>query len=120
LSDDLNPIERLQDWWNEKVACLVELGINAEQLIFDPGIGFGKTKRQSDFILKNLSAFSKVKSEIMIGHSRKSFQTLYSDRKADQRDLETALITGKMNMAYCQYLRVHDIEAQKIAMRVGT
>ena len=55
----------------------------------------------------------------MIAHSRKSFLSLLSSRPAAQRDLETALVTKDLNLAYVQYLRVHDIECQKIALSMG-
>ncbi len=117
LDSELNPCSQLKKWWKMKVDQLVCLGIDADQLIFDPGIGFGKTKLQSMYILNNLSEFHSVTAEVMIGHSRKSFQTFFSDRPAADRDLETALVTKDFNLAFIQYLRVHDIETQKIALR---
>ncbi|MBC7420124.1 MAG: dihydropteroate synthase [Bdellovibrio sp.] len=117
LDTDVNPCAQLMDWWQKKSTQLVQAGINREQLVFDPGIGFGKTKLQSMYILNHLEQFSAVQAEIMIGHSRKSFLTFFSDRRADQRDLETALITRDLNLAFTQYLRVHDIETQKISLR---
>lgn len=117
LEPSEHPAETLTAWWNQKKAALGAAGISQEHLIFDPGIGFGKTKEQSLFLLKNLENFSEINSPIMIGHSRKSFQSLFSDRKASDRDLETALVTRDLNLAYVQFLRVHDIETQKIALR---
>ena len=68
-------------------------------------------------VCQNLEKFSELSNSILIGHSRKSYQTLFSSRPADERDLETALVTQQLNLAYVQYLRVHDIPSQKIALR---
>lgn len=116
LPEDCNPFSTLTDWWNSKVQELGDLGISEDKLIFDMGIGFGKSRIQSMHLLQNLREFRDIKNEIMVGHSRKSFQTLFSNKPAAERDLETALITQKLNMGYSQYLRVHDIEVQKIAL----
>ena len=114
---DVSPADSLLSWWKLKKAELLAFGINQEQLIFDPGIGFGKTKQQNLFLLKNLQIFYPILEDILIGHSRKSYQCLYSDRPAESRDLETALVTADLNLAYTQYMRLHDLETQKIALR---
>lgn len=117
---EIDPLEQLCDWWKIRQSELLSLGIESDKLIFDPGIGFGKTKEQSLYILKNLGGFSKIKNDIMIGHSRKSFLTLISDRPAAQRDLETALVTQQLNQVFVQYLRVHDVDSQKAALWAGS
>lgn len=117
LSLEKSPVEQLKTWWQEKKESLLERGISEERLVFDPGIGFGTSRRQSLYVLNNLDQFADINSDIMIGHSRKSYQTEYSDRPAAERDLETSLVTQKMNMAYTQYLRIHDVQSQVIALR---
>ena len=113
-----NPCAQLTEWWQERLGELSELGIEKEKIYFDPGIGFGKTKLQNHYILTHLAELSAISNGIMLGYSRKSFLSLFSDRRAADRDLETAVITQKINLAYVQFLRVHDIEAQKIALKV--
>lgn len=120
ISEQMNPMAYLKAWWAEKRQSCLGAGLLEENLIFDPGIGFGKTKSQSLYILNNLTQFGQddlIASDILIGHSRKSYQTLFSDRAAQGRDLETALTTAKLNLAFTQYLRIHDIKSQTIALR---
>ncbi len=119
LSDIENPCRQLNKWWGERVKLLTEQGLAPEQLIFDPGIGFGKTKSQSIYILNHLDQFAEVQQDMMLGYSRKSYQTLFSNRKAGERDLETALSTFQLNLAFTQFLRVHDIETQRLALQAG-
>lgn len=117
LPEEHDPFISLNSWWADKLADLEQLGIPAERLVFDPGIGFGKTSEQAFYLLKNMQKFSPFQSEVMVGHSRKSYLSLFSDRTAPERDFETALVTQRLNQAFVQYLRVHDIESQKTAMR---
>lgn len=111
-----NPIDVLKDWWAQKKEQLIESGIQEDRLIFDPGIGFGKTSFHNLFMLKNLHQFAGLVNPILIGHSRKSYQNLFSKRPAFERDTETALVTTQLNQAYTQYLRVHDVLSQKMAL----
>lgn len=113
---DHNPCVELTKWWNKKQEELISFGISQDKIIFDVGIGFGKTKEQSMYILQNLEQLNDIKEDIMIGHSRKSFLTLLTDKPAELRDPETAVITKHLNLAFTQYLRVHDIESQKAAL----
>lgn len=112
-----NPMLQLVDWWQRHCQNLMELGLNKDQLIFDPGIGFGKTSTQCFYILQNLEQFYPIQGEILIGHSRKSFLGQLTDKLAKDRDPETALVTQDLNQAYVQYLRLHDLASQKPALR---
>lgn len=117
IAADRDPFTELTNWWNQKYEQLQIAGIATEKLIFDPGIGFGKTAAQSFYLLGSLEKFAGVKNEIMIGHSRKSFLSQLTSRPAAERDLETALVTEKLNQAHVQYLRIHDPVSQLAALR---
>lgn len=111
-----NPFHQLVKWWKIRRECLLQAGFSSERLVFDPGIGFGKTIHQNFFILSQLDELHPVQEDIMIGHSRKSFMKVLSDRQAEDRDVETAVVTSRLNLAYVQYLRVHDIKSQQAAL----
>jgi 2-amino-4-hydroxy-6-hydroxymethyldihydropteridine diphosphokinase / dihydropteroate synthase len=116
LSPNENPVVQINNWWSEKLHDLLSFGLDKNNLILDCGIGFGKTKAQNISLLKQSFELNSLGCEILIGHSRKSYQTLYSSREASKRDLETALVTNRINFANINYLRVHDALTQKIAM----
>lgn len=118
LNENKNPITQLIEWWEIHKKNLMDLGLSSNQLIFDPGIGFGKTHAQCFYILQNLEQFFPLHEDILIGHSRKSFLTLLTDKPASERDSQTAMVTQDLNQAYVQYLRVHDIGSQKTALRM--
>jgi len=106
----------LKSWWLSKLEEFQEIRIPEDKIIFDVGIGFGKSAAQSFEILENMQRFSDISNEIYIGHSRKSFLASITDAVASERDQATAQVTAKINQAYCQYLRVHNIQINKKAL----
>jgi dihydropteroate synthase len=104
-------IEQLVEWTHNILRKIIDCGFPAEQLIIDPGIGFGKTGAQCFKIVRCLQQIKdKTKAPLFIGHSRKSFLALNSEQPAYLRDLETHVLTSLI----CQnnaidYLRVHDV-----------
>ncbi len=65
--------EQIYDWALKKITNLATLGVEKEQLIFDPGIGFGKDAWQSIVVLRNIAIFRNLDLPIYVGHSKKSF-----------------------------------------------
>jgi dihydropteroate synthase len=56
----------------ERIAACVEVGIGREQLIIDPGFGFGKTLQHNLLLLKYLPDLLDLDTPLLIGLSRKS------------------------------------------------
>lgn len=111
-----SPVKILNEWWTDKVDELLQSGIALDRIIFDPGIGFGKTPLQNCYLLNNLQDLNSQGCSVLIGHSRKSFLQLFTEKPAVNRDPETALVTAGLNKAYYDYLRAHDIESNKSAL----
>lgn len=121
LKEEHIPLEQdsfdfLTQWWNLKLNDFEKHKISSQRLIFDLGIGFGKTPKQSFELLENLSRFHGIKQDVYIGHSRKSFLTLKTNAPASDRDVETAQVSQSINQAYCQFLRVHNVQTNKKAL----
>ena len=81
-----------------------------KHIIVDPGIGFGKTKFENLTILKNVEEIKSLGCEILIGHSRKSFFSLISNKEAMDRDIETLAVSDIMQNFGVDYLRIHNLE----------
>jgi len=88
----------------------LRLGVPAENIILDPGIGFGKTWRQELEIIRRLDELKQLGRPILIGSSRKSFIGLVLDLPVDQRVEGTAatIAIGIANGA--DMVRVHDVK----------
>jgi len=111
LPFDREPISYLTEWAERKIDQLQTLGIAPERIILDPGIGFNKTALQSCAILKNIRPLKIGATELLIGHSRKSFLKMVTN--AADRDLETIGISHSLLTQGVDYLRVHNVEAHQ-------
>ncbi len=65
-------IEEISQFFAEKIKMLEESGVKRENIILDPGFGFGKTIKHNVTILNNLQKFKKFHLPMLIGVSRKS------------------------------------------------
>ena len=108
---DTNPITYLSKWIDHKLNQLDKHNIDLSKIIIDPGIGFGKNSSQAWYIIKNLNRLELNGTQLLLGHSRKSFiNHLDKQDIASKRDLTTALIAGFL-VNHVDYLRLHDVVA---------
>ena len=84
-------------------------GVGEEQIIIDPGIGFGKTVEHNYSILKHLRRFSILKRPIMVGPSRKSFIGKILDLPPSERLEGTAAAVTAAILNGAHIVRVHDV-----------
>lgn len=113
-----DPVKTVFDWAEERLNSLENLGISRTQIIFDPGIGFGKTAQQSLVLLKNIEAFKKLGIRILVGHSRKSFLEAITPVPANQRDIETLATSWYLSRYQVDYLRVHNVGIHRRAFSI--
>lgn len=111
-------VQEIKEFFRERIKAAREAGI--QDIILDPGIGFGKTVEHNLQILKRLGEFKELGFPILIGTSRKSFiWKLNDDAPAEQR-LEGSLasmVIAIMNGA--AMVRVHDVKPAKKAVQVA-
>ncbi|HJD67110.1 MAG TPA: dihydropteroate synthase [Rickettsia endosymbiont of Bembidion lapponicum] len=110
LDFDKSPIISLNIWAEQEIAKLEKCGFDRKDIIFDPGIGFGKSVYQNLHILQNIQEFKKLECEILVGHSRKSYISTFYNSIAKERDLETIAISKYLAENGVNYLRVHNVE----------
>jgi dihydropteroate synthase len=97
----------------------VDLGVEFESLIVDPGIGFGKTAAQNLALLGELDVLTRLGRPILLGTSRKSTIGKVLDLPADQR-LEGTLATTALGIAAgADIVRVHDVLANVRVSRMS-
>ncbi|HAP19740.1 MAG TPA: dihydropteroate synthase [Lachnospiraceae bacterium] len=103
----------------ETLAIARTAGIEDEQIILDPGVGFGKTYEHNLIVMKHLDVFRELGYPVLLGTSRKSMIGLTLDLPADQR-VEGTLVTTVMGvMAGMSFVRVHDVEANRRAIQMA-
>jgi dihydropteroate synthase len=97
----------------------LRLGVPADQLIVDPGFGFGKTPEHNLELLRNLSLLRMLGRPILLGTSRKSTLGRVLDLPVDER-LEATLATTALGIAAgIDMVRVHDVRPNVRAARMS-
>lgn len=110
ISSELPLIGELLRWANEKIEIFTRAGIEKHRLIFDPGIGFGKTPQQNLTLLREIRSFQALGLEVLVGHSRKSFLSQWVEKPAQERDVETLALSQHLVRNQVDYIRVHNVE----------
>jgi dihydropteroate synthase len=91
-------------------------GIQKQQVVIDPGLGFGKRREQDSEIIANLDALRELDLPVLLGPSRKSF--LKKEDPALTEFATAAAITGcVLNGAHI--VRVHNVKAMRAAIEVA-
>ncbi len=116
-------IQDIQAFFKERVAWAVKNGLKPEQILLDPGIGFGKTVEHNLEILRNLKSFQDLGHPLVLGTSRKSFigKLLGSkDKPLPPEDrLEGTLATHLWAAIQgVHVLRVHDVKQTRRAIEI--
>ncbi len=101
------------------ISIAESFGINFENIIVDPGIGFGKTVEQNLEILRNLSELLKLRRPILIGTSRKSFiGKLLGDIDVHSRIEGSSATVAVSILNGASFVRVHDVNEMKKVVRM--
>lgn len=93
-------------------------GILDEKIILDPGVGFGKTYEQNLEIISRLKELHMFGYPLLLGTSRKSVIGLTLDVPPQERVIGTVVTSVLGVEQKCAFLRVHDIKANKEAVRM--
>ncbi len=111
-----NYLEDLKADLQESVDIARNAGIRHENIILDPGVGFGKTYEHNMTIMNHLEMLKELGFPVLLGTSRKSMIGLTLDLPANER-LEGTIATTVMGvMKGCSFVRVHDVKANKRAV----
>lgn len=98
---------------------LIDAGVDAECIAYDPGIGFGKNLEHNLALLKNLEALEVEGRPVLLGVSRKSFigKIIGSD-KIEDRSWPTVAITSNAREQGVRLHRVHEVKPNFEALRM--
>jgi len=104
-------IEDIKRELMESVAIAKKAGVSDEQIVLDPGIGFGKTVEQNLELLDRCGEIRELGYPLLVGPSRKSFIGYTLDLPPDQRVEGTAAAVAVAIARGADMVRVHDVEA---------
>lgn len=92
-----------------------QVGVQKQQLVIDPGLGFGKRREQNSEIIAQLGMLKSFDVPILIGPSRKGF--LKKDQQEDT-DFATAGAVAACILNGAHIVRVHNVKAMKAVAEV--
>lgn len=102
-----------------RIRFALEAGVNAEQIIIDPGIGFGKELDHNLALLRGLPSLAMLGRPILVGPSRKTFIGKLLDVGPDDR-LEGSLAAAVAAvLAGANMIRTHDVKEARRAVRIA-
>jgi dihydropteroate synthase len=92
-----------------RIAACREAGITKDQMMIDPGFGFGKTVAQNYEMLRRLGEFASFDLPILVGVSRKSMIGAITGRPASERVVPSAVLAVMAAVRGASVIRVHDV-----------
>ena len=113
-----DPVDEVLDWLMKRVEVCVAEGFDRQQLILDPGFGFGKTLAHNVSLFQNLARFIETGFPIMVGVSRKSMLGEITGRPVEQRTTASAVAAAMAAAGGAAIVRVHDVSETRDAVRV--
>ena len=103
----------------KKIQFLRSKGINHNNIILDPGIGFGKNLKHNITLLRNISIFHSLGFPVMLGASRKRFIRDLSGVNDSKERLGGTIASNLFAlMQGVQILRIHDINEVNQSIKV--
>jgi dihydropteroate synthase len=106
------------DFQKRSIELALAAGASLEQLVVDPGVGFGKTYEDNLAVLRDLEQLKVLGRPILLGTSRKSVVGLTLDLPVEER-LEGTIATAVWGASHgADILRVHDVRAHQRAIKM--
>ncbi|MGY3930511.1 dihydropteroate synthase [Aeromonas encheleia] len=115
--DDL--LGEVRAFFDERIAACLAAGIARQQLLLDPGYGFGKTVTHNYRLLAKQQKLLDYGLPLLVGMSRKSMIGNLLGRSVDER-LAGSLACALIGLQHgARIIRVHDVRSTMDALRVG-
>ena len=112
-------VSEMRDFFHERYETLTGAGIAAARIVFDPGIGFGKTLEHNLTLLSRVEELLVKERPVLLGLSRKSFiGALLNSKELKDRDASTAALTAACRMQGAMIHRVHAVRDNLDALRM--
>jgi dihydropteroate synthase len=113
-------VREVRDFLLERAEAAVAAGIREENVIVDPGIGFGKTVEHNLALLDRLDAIADLGYPVLVGASRKSFiGRITGAQEAAGRVYGTVATSVMAYERGATLFRVHDVRANREALAVA-
>jgi dihydropteroate synthase len=114
-----NVIEEVKSFFLDRMKAAQSAGVNSNQILLDPGIGFGKNINHNLTLIREMNRFTELGRPLVIGTSRKGFiGTISGEPQPNQRLFGTAATVAWSIANGADIVRVHDVEPMIKVLRV--
>ena len=117
-TDYVDVVEDVSAFLQGRIEACTDMGIRRDQIVIDPGFGFGKTVAQNYEMLRRLAEFAAFELPILVGVSRKSMIGAITGRTAEERVVPSAVLAVIAAQNGASILRVHDVAETADALAV--
>lgn len=112
-------VAEVKAFFRQRYVEMMAAGMDTESIVFDPGIGFGKTVEHNLTLMDALPALVVYERPVLLGVSRKSIiGKLLEMDEVEDRDKATAVLTALARQEGCMLHRVHDVRGNRAAIQL--
>jgi dihydropteroate synthase len=111
-------VGEVSEFFGERLKRVIACGVEAEQVVLDPGIGFGKTVQNNLQLLGELERFKVHERPLLLGVSRKSFIGKIAGGEVQERGPGSLACAVWAVMHGVQIIRTHEVAATVQALRM--
>ncbi len=120
----LNPqyvdvVDEVKQYLISRTEQCVAAGIREENIIIDPGFGFGKTLENNLCLLREIAQFCALEIPVLVGISRKSMFGQLLDREVDERLIASVSAAVIAYQKGARFFRVHDVAETCDALKLS-
>ena len=116
-----NVVREVQDFLAARAERAGDAGVEPENIILDPGIGFGKALEHNLALLNHLDSIGELGYPVLLGASRKSFIGRLSGLEAAKDRVAGTVATSVLGYERgATFFRVHDVRANREALEVAS
>jgi dihydropteroate synthase len=113
-----NVIREVNDFLAERKQACLDAGISDDQIILDPGFGFGKTVQHNLEIIRGLPILMELNMPLLLGVSRKSTIGAILDKPVEERLYGSVALASLAAWSGVKIIRAHDVRATVEALDV--
>ncbi len=115
-------VTEVADYLKQRIECCVKAGIGSDQIILDPGFGFGKTTEHNYKLFAKLSSIIDMDYPVLVGVSRKSMIGNLLNKPVEQRLAGGVALAAHAAKLGAVIIRTHDVaetyDACKVTMEL--
>jgi len=111
-------VDEVQTFLHERIQCCLDAGITKQNIIIDPGFGFGKRLEDNLQLLSHIDDFVAMQYPVLVGVSRKSMFGVLLGLEVDER---VGISVSAAVLAYgrgARFFRVHDVRETSDALKL--